>query len=323
MQIHWLNAEDIQSLIDIPYVIEAVEGAFIAFGKGEAHMPSKVYLNVPKGDFRAMPAALPGIAGVKWINVHPANREHQPPLPTVMALIVINEPETGAPLAVMDGTLITRFRTGAAAAVATRALARKDAKTLGLIGCGGQSRAMLEALLCVLPQAEVMLADARREAAEHLAGLLPNIKTRIVSTQEAASADVVTTLTASRAPFVQKEWIRPGTHINAMGADAAGKQELATELTISAHIFVDDWNQASHSGEINVPVHEGRLTQEQIAGTLSDVLCGKNPGRASAGEITLFDSTGLAIQDLAVAARVYAAAVNQNKGRLLENIAIS
>lgn len=318
MQVRWLDAKDILTLIDTPHVIDAVQSAFLAFGNGTAHMPSKVYLDVPKGDFRAMPAALPGVAGIKWVNVHPGNHEHQPPLPTVMAMILLSDPETGAPLAVMDGTLITRFRTGAAAAVATRALARKDARTLGIIGCGGQAESHLRALLEVVPQAEVLLADARREAAEQLAALFPNNVSHLVSAEEAAGADVVTTLTASRKPFVQKAWIKPGAHINAMGADAQGKQECMTDLTLSARVFVDDWAQASHSGEINNPVHEGLLTQGQLAGMLSDVLCGKKPGRTSDSEITLFDSTGLAIQDMAVASRVYAAAVAQGKGQLLE-----
>lgn len=315
MRLLFLDARAVHSLIAMPQVIEAVEAAFIAYGRGEARMPPKVYLEVPDGDFRAMPAYVGGAAGVKWVNVHPQNPTRYG-LPTVMALIIYNDPTTGVPLAVLDGTLITRYRTGAAAAVATRALARPDARTLGLVGCGGQAEAHLLALTTVLKPERIYLADRRREAAERLAVRFPDLDCQVVDVERACAADVVSTLTPAREPFVRRAWLRPGCHINAMGADAPGKQELETEVLLEARIFVDDWEQASHSGEINVPYSQGKI--KSVAGTLPDLLCGRIPGRRSADEITIFDSTGLALQDLAVARLVYDAATRTGVGIALD-----
>lgn len=302
MRILVLDAKAVQSLLVMSQVIDAVEAAFIAYAHGEAHMPPKVYLEVPDGDFRAMPAYVAGAAGVKWVNVHPQNPLRSG-LPTVMALIIYSDPVTGAPLAVLDGTLITRYRTGAAAAVATRRLARPDARTIGLIGCGGQAEAHLLALTAVLSPERVYLADLRRENAERLAARFPHLDCRVVDVETACAADVLSTLTPARQPFVRRAWLAPGCHINAMGADAPGKEELEPDVLLAARIFVDDWEQASHSGEINVPYRQGLL--REIAGTLPDLLCDRVAGRTSPTEITIFDSTGLALQDIAVARLVY------------------
>lgn len=315
MKLRLIDAQVVGKLIDAATVTETVEAVFRAFGQGEAHMPAKVYLNVPEGDFRAMPAYIPGAAGVKWINVHTKNPERGT-LPTVMGLILYNDPETGRPLALIDGTLITKYRTGAAAAVAARHLARPGARTLGLVGCGGQAEIHLAVVAQALRPEEILLADARRENAERVAAHFPHLPCRVVGIEEACAADVICTLTPSHEPVVRRAWIRPGTHINAMGADAPGKQELETELLLAGRVFVDDWEQASHSGEINVAYHAGRLSA--VAGTLPDVLCGRNPGRTSAEEITIFDSTGLAIQDLAVAHGIYQEACRRGAGLEVE-----
>jgi ornithine cyclodeaminase/alanine dehydrogenase len=315
MRLLFLDAQAVQSLMAMPQIIEAVHAAFVAYGRGEARMPPKVYLDVPDGDFRAMPAYVAGAAGVKWVNVHPQNPTRYN-LPTVMALIIYSDPATGAPLAVLDGTIITRYRTGAAAAVATRALARPDASTIGLIGCGGQAEAHLLALTTVLAPRRVYLADKRREAAERLAARFPHLDCQVVDVERACQADVLSTLTPAREPFVRLAWLRPGCHINAMGADAPGKQELETEVLLAARVFVDDWEQASHSGEINVPYSQGRLTE--VAGSLPDLLCGRIAGRRSDTEITVFDSTGLALQDVAVARLVYDAAARAGTGTTVD-----
>ncbi|MBI2323017.1 MAG: ornithine cyclodeaminase family protein [Chloroflexi bacterium] len=311
MRILILDARAVQSLLVMPQVIEAVEAAFVAYGRGEAHMPPKVYLEVPNGDFRAMPAYVAGAAGVKWVNVHPQNPTRVG-LPTVMALIIYSDPATGAPLAVLDGTLITRYRTGAAAAVATRRLARPDARTVGLIGCGGQAEAHLVALTDVMSPERIYLADRNRENAERLAARFPQLECRVVDIETACGADVLSTLTPSRVPFVRRAWLQPGCHVNAMGADAPGKEELEPEVLLGARIFVDDWEQASHSGEINVPYGQGVL--KGVAGTLPDLLCGRIGGRTGPAEITIFDSTGLALQDVAVARLVYDEARRRDVG---------
>jgi ornithine cyclodeaminase/alanine dehydrogenase len=313
MKLLVLDAEAIRKLIDMATVIEAVETAFAAYGRGEAAMPPKVYLNVPHGDFRAMPAALPGAAGIKWVNVHPDNPEKHG-LPTVMGLIIYSDPETGRPLALLDGTCVTRMRTGAAAAVATKYLARRGARSLGIVGCGGQAVTHLQALTQVMKPERVLLTDAVEANARRVAGLFPQWECRVVGLEEACGADVVTTLTPSQTPVVKRAWVRPGAHINAMGADAPGKQELELDLLLAegVRIFVDDWTQASHSGEINVAVERGLL--KKVAGTLPDVVSGKSQGRLGEEEITIFDSTGLAIQDLSTAMRIYEAARRKGLG---------
>ena len=314
MKLRIIDADAVGRLIELPEIIEAVAEIFASFGRGEVTMPPKIYLDLPGGDLRAMPAAIPGLAGIKWVNSHAGNAARG--LPAVMAMILINEPETGRPLALLDGTLITRLRTGAAAAVATRTLARKDAATVGVIGCGGQSLPMLRAIAHVMTIGELRRADRDPARAEALARALPELPVRIVEAREAAGADVLCTVTPSRAPIVADEWIGEGTHINAMGADAAGKQELDPAILRRARVFVDDWEQAAHSGEINVPLGLGEI--EGVAGSICDVLAGKAEGRRSREEVTVFDSTGLAIQDLAVALRVWQRAQERDEGHVID-----
>lgn len=314
MEFKVLDAKTIRQLVGIEDVVAAVEDVFKAYGRGDVRMPSKIYLDVSGGDFRAMPASVPGLAGVKWVNVHPGNSALG--LPTVMATILINDPKTGRPLGLLDGTWITQARTGAAAAVATKHLARPDAETVGMIGCGGQSATMLRAIASVMKIKKLYLADKDHDRAAALADRFKDLDTHLVDTELAAAADVVCTLTPSRAPIVMADWIQPGTHINAMGADAAGKEELAPELIKSARVFVDDWTQASHSGEINVPLKNGVI--DTVAGSLPEVLVGKIEGRKTIDEITIFDSTGLAIQDMAVARMVWEKAAAQGAGVKLE-----
>jgi ornithine cyclodeaminase/alanine dehydrogenase len=221
-----------------------------------------------------------------------------------MGVYIYSDPRTGLPLAIMDATGLTALRTGAAAAVATRHLARKDATVLGVIGCGAQAESLVRAHGIVMSLEEVRLHDRQPGAATRLAACLPDLACRVCALGEAAAADVVCTLTPSRQPIVEGKLLSPGAHINAMGADAPGKRELDDAVLGLARIFVDDREQASESGEINVPLHAGTLDRGRIAGTLGEVVAGSIAGRV-ADEITIFDSTGLAIQDLAVARIVY------------------
>ena len=303
MQTLILTRHDVEGLTDMGEVVAAVERAFIAHGRGEARMPPKVYLDLPEhhGDFRAMPSFMDGAAGVKWVNSHPLNPARHG-LPAVMGLYILSDPETARPLAVMDATWLTAVRTGAAAAIASRALARRDARSIGFVGSGVQARTMAMAHAVTHPDlvgaGALVFADARPEAAAALAGRFGG---RVGTIAEAAACDIVNTSTPGATPVVSRDMVRPGTHINAMGADAEGKQELATALTIAARILVDDPAQAFHSGEVNVPLHHGDLTEDRIVGGLGAVLAGRLVGRTGADDITLFDSTGLAVQDLAVA----------------------
>jgi len=292
----------------MPMALEAVEEAFLAHGRGTARMPSKVYLPLPEhhGDFRAMPAFLAGAAGVKWVNSHPDNpKKHG--LPSVTGVYILSDPATAQPLAIMDATLLTAMRTGAAAGVATKYLLGRAPRTVGFVGCGVQARPLLAAHRAQWPDLEVLCADLSPTAAQAFAD---EVGGRVATVAEAAGADVVNTSTPSTTPVVQRAWVRPGTHVNAMGADGPGKQELDGKLLTDARVFVDDLDQATHSGEVNVPLHHGDYTRAQLAGTLGEVIAGKLPARPddAAATITIFDSTGLAIQDVALARRLYDAA---------------
>jgi len=294
-----LDRNAVKNLMRMADVIRVVEEAFKMCGEGKGKMPAKVYLSVEQGDFRAMPAALPGCAGMKWVNVHPGNPSRG--LPSVMAVLIYSDPETGYPLAVMDATEITAYRTGAAAAIASKYLARPSPHTMGVIGAGYQSYTQILAHAELFKPISISASDISKAAVDRLAQSLPHFSIRNCSIQEAVASDVVCTLTPSRSPVVKREWIRPGTHINAVGADAPGKQELDPSILKEAIVVVDDLTQASHSGEINVPIQKGLYSANEVYGTLAEVIVGKKKGRTYSGAITVFDSTGIAVEDIAVA----------------------
>ncbi len=306
-----LTRNQVKELLDIKEVIAAVKEAFVALMAGKAVMPPKAYLTLDRGDFRAMPAVLPGAAGLKWVNVHPENRARG--LPTVMAVTIYNDPETGYPLAVMDATETTACRTGAAAAIAARYLARRDSRSLGIIGAGSQAYTQIQAHTALFDIDRINVFDLSQTAVETLIKIMPDQPIRSSSLEEAAASDIVCTLTPSRAPFFKKEWIRPGTHINAVGADAKGKEELEPSILKDALVVVDDIEQARNAGEINVPVSQGIYSTEELYATLGELVAGQKPGRADDKTVTVFDSTGIAIEDLAVAKLVYKKARQSGK----------
>jgi alanine dehydrogenase len=286
--------------LDIAGVNRAVESAFADHGRGLVQMPPKIYVTLPDGDFRTMPAYLPSlsIAGVKIVNVHPNNPAKG--LPTVMALTVILDIASGKPVAILNATRLTDLRTGAAGAVAAKYLSPKKEIVLGVIGTGRQAEAQVNAIAQELQVREVRVWNRNAAHAESFAARLMTPENRSVSIERACDCDVVVTTTPSRSPIVKTEWIHEGTHINAIGADAPGKEELDPEILHRARVFVDDPAQAFHSGEVNVPITKGLFQTWMIAGTLGEVVIGKRR-RERPDEITVFDSTGLAIQDLAIA----------------------
>ncbi|MDD5642320.1 MAG: hypothetical protein PHX53_11770, partial [Syntrophales bacterium] len=257
------------------------------------------------------------ICGLKWVNVHPENRARG--LLTVMAKIILNDPETGLEFADLDGTHVTDFRTGAAGGLAAKYLSRPDASRMGMVGAGAQARTQLAAVLKVRSIREVVVFDRHlshsEDFAAHVAGSYGIAARAVAGAADAVrDMDIVVTTTPSNTPLVLRDWVTPGTHINAIGADAAGKEELDPAILKDAKVVVDDWAQASHSGEINVPLAQGRIKPEQIYGSLGEIAAGKKPGRIDPGEITVFDSTGLIIQDLALAYAVYLRAKEQGLG---------
>lgn len=316
-----LTGKDVQKILPVAKTLEIVESAFRQHGEGKAILPPKLYLTLPRhvGDFRAMPAYLepPKRCGIKWVNVHPGNRSRD--LPTVMALIILNDPETGFPLAVLDGTSITKMRTGAAGAVAAKHLARKEASILGLVGCGAQAEAQLLFLLNIFKFEKIKfwgLTEKEKERFyQNMKGMHAPLEAKKTVRETVLDSDLIVTTTPSRRPIVRREWVKPGAHLNAIGADAKGKEELEIALLKAGKIVVDDWHQASESGEINVPFARGEVTKKEIYGTLGEIVCGFKKGRTHSDEITIFDATGLAIQDIAVAWMIYQRARQDGLGK--------
>ncbi len=306
-----LPRQDLEKILTMELAIPAVEAAFAAHGRGEAIMPPKLYLPLVKhdGDFRAMPAYLDGAAGVKWVNMHPQNPARHG-LPSVMGVYILSDPDTAMPLAILDGTLLTAFRTGAAGAVASKYLAPARPATIGLVGCGVQARHLLAAHRVLFPNLRAVLFDRSAEAVARFAS---EVGGHPGAVDQAGSCDIVCTSTPSRAPVVFRAFVGISTHINAMGADAPGKQEIDPALLQEATVVLDDLAPACESGEVNVPLHAGIYRREQIYGTLGEIVAGLKPGRKST-EITLFDSTGLAVQDLALARALYLEARRQGLG---------
>lgn len=298
-----INRNVAKDLLNMPDVIRAVEDAFRAWAQDRGNMPAKAYLVVEKGDFRAMPAALPGAAGMKWVSVHPNNPSQG--LPTVMAVLIYNDPETGYPLAVMDATEITAYRTGATAAIASKYLARQDSHSLGIIGAGRQAYTQILAHAEVFDLRLIKVFDCSRAAIERLIKSFPSYPLKECSLEEAIASDIVCTLTPSRVPLVKKEWVIPGTHINAIGADAEEKEELEPSILREAIVVVDDLSQASAAGEINVPITRGLFTIDEVYATLGEIIGGEKQGRADGKVVTVFDSTGVAIADIAIAKLIY------------------
>jgi alanine dehydrogenase len=316
----FLNQKQVEKIIPLRKIkdaIDAVEEGFFEYGMKKVQMPPKQYLYFPKynGDLRIMSAFSEkiGVAGTKIVNVHPDNLKRG--LKTVMAVIILNDAKTGLPLALMDGTYITGMRTGSASAVATKYLARKNAKTLGVVGAGYQSIFQIAAITKVRNIKEIFVNDIYDIYIKRLAKTLSKerIKIKKATLKEVVQKDILVTVTPARGPVVKREWILPGTHINAIGADAAGKEELDSKILKDSKIIIDNWEQASHSGEINVPFAKHLITKKDIYAELGEIVAGKKIGRKNESEITVFDSTGLAIQDLFVANLVFKKSKNLGK----------
>ncbi|MFL5865762.1 MAG: ornithine cyclodeaminase family protein [Thermoleophilaceae bacterium] len=274
--------------------IERVREAFVEYAAGEWVMPAKVYLDAsPNGDFRAMPAKGAGLAILKWVTSFPANPEAG--LPVVMGMICVSSSVDGEPLALIDVASVTALRTGAVAAVASQELAREDARTVGIIGCGLHGT-WAARCLAAAEYGPGVCFDPDPEAAGSLAGQLG---WEAGSREDALACDVATCVTPGAAPVVGPSDLRPGLHLNMLGADGPGKSEAEDAALRAAELFCDDWEQASHGGELTGAVQKGLVRREQVT-ELGAVLTGEAPGRSGPDAVTLFDSTGLAIQDLAI-----------------------
>jgi alanine dehydrogenase len=275
--------------------LEAVRDAFVAYARGEWTMPPKVYVPAyPAGDFRAMPALGGGHALLKWVTSFPGNPAHG--LPTVTGLVLLSDASNGMPVAVLDASAVTALRTGAAAVVAAETLGRQHARTAAVIGAGVNGEATAQTF--ATRGREVLVWDVDPVRAKAVAAQVGG--TAAASRDEALAADVLVTVTPGRAIVLEEASLRPGQHASLMGADGPGKAEIAVAELARVRVFCDDWQQASHNGDLVHAVEAGVLARDDVT-QLGDVLTGTASGRQRDDDITVFDSTGLAIQDLAIA----------------------
>jgi alanine dehydrogenase len=294
MKVPFLSQQDVEAAVSPERALEAVRDAFVAYARGEWSMPPKVYVPAyPAGDFRAMPALGGGHALLKWVTSFPGNPEHG--LPTVMGLVLLSDASNGTLRAVFDAGAVTALRTGAAAVLAAETLGRSEAQTAAVVGAGVNGVAAAKTFLA--RGREVGLYDVDAERAEQAAA---ELGARVATREEALAADLLVTMTPGHEVLLPEGSLRPGQHVSLMGADGPGKAEIAVEELLRTRIFADDWEQASHNGELVHAVEAGVLARERVT-ELGAVLAGDAPGRESDDEITAFDSTGLAIQDLAIA----------------------
>lgn len=298
-----LDHDTVLAAVSAQAAIEVTREAFVRHHRGEWVMPAKVYLQSPPyGDFRAMPARGDDLALLKWITSFPGNPEQG--LPTVSGVVCLSDARTGVPLAILDARAVTALRTGAVAAVATQALARAGARTVGIVGCGLHG-AWAARCLAAAGYDDGVCFDPRTAAAAQLAAQLGGW--RVGDLPAALACDVVCAVTPGATIVVQRGDLRPGQHLNMLGADGSGKAEASVEAVLACELFCDEWAQASHGGELTEAVQAGLVRRAQVT-TLGAVLTGDGPGRSGRAATTLFDSTGLAIQDLAVAAAALRAA---------------
>jgi alanine dehydrogenase len=296
-----ISGDAVRAAIEPAAAVEATRAAFELHARGEWEMPPKVYVDAPpNGDFRAMPARGDGYALVKWVTSFPGNAGRG--LPVVRGVVVLSDADTGEELAVIECASITSLRTGGAAAVSAQVLAAEGASSVGLVGCGVNG-AWAARCLAAIGYGPGVCADVRPEAAEALAS---ELGWRAGSREEAVGQDVIVTVTPGHEPVVAAGELRAGQHLAVLGADAHGKAEVELEAIRRCHLFCDEWAQASAGGELAHAVEARAVGRDDVT-QIGEVLTGAAPGRAGAEEITLFDSTGLAIQDLALAKLVYEA----------------
>jgi alanine dehydrogenase len=284
----------VEAAVSPAEAVDVVRDAFVAYARGEWTMPPKVYVHAyPAGDFRAMPALGGGHALLKWVTSFPGNPARG--LPTVTGLVLLSDAETGALRAVLDAAAVTALRTGAAAVLAAETLGRPDGGA-AVIGAGVNGMAVARTFVARGHQVSIWDVDESRAraAAEKLGADLAD------SLEASLGADLVATVTPGREILFPPGSLQPGQHVSLMGADGPGKAEISPEELARVRAFCDDWEQASHSGDLARAVGAGLLGRPDVT-ELGAVLAGEAPGRRSAEDTTAFDSTGLAIQDLAIA----------------------
>jgi alanine dehydrogenase len=323
----YLTQDDVKQVLDMKTTIEVVEDGFKEMGFGRVEMPTRIYLHFEKnnGVLITMPAYIEALnaAGVKVVTVHPDNPVKNK-LPSVIARIILNDPENGQPLAIMDGTYITMLRTGAAGACGIKYLSRKDASTAAIIGLGVQGRSQLLGLLQVRGVEKVNVYDVIPEARAAYADEMSKQTGIDIETFDSVSAatenvDILISCTPSKNPVITGEMLKEGMHVSAIGTDTKDKRELditvLSKVAAKGKIVVDYTNQALIVGDFAIPIQSAQFKKEEIYGELGEVIVGKKKGRETESEITLFKATGLAMEDIVTAYKVYELAKKKSVGK--------
>ena len=306
-----LTSADVAAVLTPADCLQAVEEAFRAYGEGRAAAPKSIGFHAPHGTFHIKAAM--GDVMVTKINANFRGNPSLHGLPTIQGVIVVMELERGTTFAVLDSARVTALRTAAATAVAAKYLARADAKTLAVIGCGTQGRATVDALRVVRPIRDVLAYDLDPTRADSFARAM-NVRS-VPSVDEAVrGADIVVTCTTARAPILDVHHLRPGLFIAAVGADNPEKQELTPALLARTRIVPDLLEQAATMGDLHHALESGAVRREDIHGELAAVICGRVPGRTNDKETFVFDSTGTALQDVAAASIAVQRAIERGAG---------
>ena len=321
-----VNDREVRRLLPMAECLEVMEQALGALSRGDALLPLRQVLLLPggAGAFVAMPAHLsdPAAMGLKVISVFPGN--HGTEIGSHQGAVLLFEAERGRLLAIMDASSITAIRTAAVSGVATRLLARPEARTLALLGSGVQAATHLDAMALVREVQLVRIWSRDPGHAERLAAssrVRHPFEVTVAATARDAvqQADIVCTVTASRTPVLAGEWLEPGAHVNAVGASLATARELDTAAVVRARVFVDRRESAAHeAGDLLIPRAEGAIGDDHVRAEIGDVILGRDRGRGSSEEITLFKSLGLAVEDVAAAHHVYTRARASGAGTWVE-----
>jgi len=318
-----LNKKDLEELLPMEEVLDVLAIGFREVKEGKCVVPVRFHLNVEEhqGQFLFMPAYLPGLkqSGTKIVSVFPQNTSKGKP--TIYATYLLSDPTTGELLALLEGATLTGLRTGGASGLATRYLAREDAKVLGIIGTGFQSFSQFKAIRTVRPIKEVWAYDVDPQRLEGFCKKLdPLVKVHPATTPSEAvrKSDILVTSTTSKTPVFSGKDLKPGVHINAIGAFRPDMREADDETILKATIVVDTYEGClSEAGDLLIPMGEGKLRQETIHGDLGDLVTGRKKGRGSPEEITFFKSVGFAMEDVVTAHRAYEKAIREGRGQLV------
>jgi alanine dehydrogenase len=317
-----LSRTDMMGLLTPSEYNDCVEHAFRMHGLGRVYMEPKghIVLDRYQGEWEVMPSYIeePEAAACKWVSIREDNAKYD--LPTVFSILVYTHPETGFPLAICDGSHHTMMRTGSSAAVSAKWLARKGSKVLAVVGAGTVGQGVLATCEPVFPWEEARIWSRSQESVDRFlesqVPLYPDLRLTGSTDLEQVvrGADVVVTGTHARGWIIDDDWIAPGTHLAALGADLEGEQELDPRILQRARVFVDDIRQCRADGEVNVALRDGLIKEDDLAGEIGKVICGELLGRQSDDEITVFDSTGIALQDSATVPLEYERALAAGVG---------